>query len=54
MRAVPTGRFRTVMGRFPTGVPGGDHTIGIGAVTAAETREGNPLVWYRGRCEELA
>ena len=31
-------------------IPGGDHTIGIGAVTAAETaaHEGEPLVWYRG------
>jgi len=31
-------------------IPGGDHTIGIGAVTAAETgRSGEPLIWYRGR-----
>jgi 3-hydroxy-9,10-secoandrosta-1,3,5(10)-triene-9,17-dione monooxygenase reductase component len=30
-------------------VPGGDHTIGIGAVTAAEIAgEGPPLIWYRG------
>jgi flavin reductase (DIM6/NTAB) family NADH-FMN oxidoreductase RutF len=30
-------------------IPGGDHTIGIGAVTAAETEQaGDPLVWYRG------
>jgi flavin reductase (DIM6/NTAB) family NADH-FMN oxidoreductase RutF len=29
-------------------VPGGDHTIGIGAVTAAESGSGEPLVWYRG------
>jgi 3-hydroxy-9,10-secoandrosta-1,3,5(10)-triene-9,17-dione monooxygenase reductase component len=30
-------------------IPGGDHTIGIGAVTAAETANaGAPLVWYRG------
>ena len=30
-------------------VPGGDHTIGIGAVTAAEkAAERNPLIWYRG------
>jgi 3-hydroxy-9,10-secoandrosta-1,3,5(10)-triene-9,17-dione monooxygenase reductase component len=30
-------------------VPGGDHTIGIGAVTAAEiAAEGPPLMWYRG------
>jgi 3-hydroxy-9,10-secoandrosta-1,3,5(10)-triene-9,17-dione monooxygenase reductase component len=30
-------------------VPGGDHTIGIGAVTAAEKAvERNPLIWYRG------
>jgi flavin reductase (DIM6/NTAB) family NADH-FMN oxidoreductase RutF len=30
-------------------IPAGDHTIGIGAVTAAEkAREGRPLIWYRG------
>ena len=30
-------------------IPGGDHTIGIGAVTAAEAaREAEPLLWYRG------
>jgi flavin reductase (DIM6/NTAB) family NADH-FMN oxidoreductase RutF len=30
-------------------IPGGDHTIGIGAVTAAETgQEDAPLIWYRG------
>ena len=31
-------------------VPGGDHTIGIGAVEAAEAGPGgDPLVWFRGR-----
>jgi 3-hydroxy-9,10-secoandrosta-1,3,5(10)-triene-9,17-dione monooxygenase reductase component len=31
-------------------VPGGDHTIGIGRVEAAETgSRADPLVWYRGR-----
>jgi flavin reductase (DIM6/NTAB) family NADH-FMN oxidoreductase RutF len=30
-------------------IPGGDHTIGIGAVTAAEfAGEADPLLWYRG------
>jgi flavin reductase (DIM6/NTAB) family NADH-FMN oxidoreductase RutF len=30
-------------------IPGGDHTIGIGAVTAAETAHaGEPLIYYRG------
>lgn len=32
-------------------IPGGDHTIGIGAVTAAEmtqNRPPRPLIWYRG------
>src|SRR5688572_22944498 len=29
-------------------VPGGDHTIGIGAVAAMGHGEGPPLVWYRG------
>jgi 3-hydroxy-9,10-secoandrosta-1,3,5(10)-triene-9,17-dione monooxygenase reductase component len=36
-------------------VPGGDHTIGIGAVRAAETGAGNdPLVWFRGGYGGLA
>jgi flavin reductase (DIM6/NTAB) family NADH-FMN oxidoreductase RutF len=30
-------------------IPGGDHTIGIGAVIAAEkASERDPLIWYRG------
>ena len=30
-------------------IPGGDHTIGIGAVIAAEkATELDPLIWYRG------
>ena len=29
-------------------LPGGDHTIGIGAVTAVGHDEGAPLVWFRG------
>jgi 3-hydroxy-9,10-secoandrosta-1,3,5(10)-triene-9,17-dione monooxygenase reductase component len=30
-------------------IPGGDHAIGIGAVTAAEfAGEAEPLIWYRG------
>jgi 3-hydroxy-9,10-secoandrosta-1,3,5(10)-triene-9,17-dione monooxygenase reductase component len=29
-------------------VPGGDHVIGIGAVTAAEIGAGEPLVWHGG------
>jgi flavin reductase (DIM6/NTAB) family NADH-FMN oxidoreductase RutF len=29
-------------------LPGGDHTIGIGAVTAMGHDEGEPLLWYRG------
>jgi flavin reductase (DIM6/NTAB) family NADH-FMN oxidoreductase RutF len=29
-------------------VPGGDHTIGIGAVDAAEAGGGDPLLYYRG------
>jgi len=35
-------------------VPGGDHTIGIGAVTAAEISGGEPLIWYRGGYRTLA
>jgi flavin reductase (DIM6/NTAB) family NADH-FMN oxidoreductase RutF len=31
-------------------IPAGDHTIGIGAVEAAEAgQEGPPLLWFRGR-----
>jgi flavin reductase (DIM6/NTAB) family NADH-FMN oxidoreductase RutF len=29
-------------------VPGGDHTIGIGAVESAEAGDGTPLIWFRG------
>jgi 3-hydroxy-9,10-secoandrosta-1,3,5(10)-triene-9,17-dione monooxygenase reductase component len=29
-------------------VPAGDHTIGIGAVEAAEAGDGEPLLWFRG------
>ena len=29
-------------------LPGGDHTIGVGAVLAMGHDEGEPLVWYRG------
>jgi flavin reductase (DIM6/NTAB) family NADH-FMN oxidoreductase RutF len=29
-------------------LPGGDHTIGIGAVTHGEARAGEPLLWFRG------
>jgi flavin reductase (DIM6/NTAB) family NADH-FMN oxidoreductase RutF len=29
-------------------IPGGDHTIGIGAVEAAEAGTGEPLLWFRG------
>ena len=29
-------------------VPGGDHTIGIGAVESAEAGDGAPLIWFRG------
>ncbi len=36
-------------------VPGGDHTIGIGAVQAAELGPpGDPLVWFRGTYGGLA
>jgi flavin reductase (DIM6/NTAB) family NADH-FMN oxidoreductase RutF len=34
--------------------PGGDHTIGIGAVTDMHSDEhGSPLVWHRGRYVDL-
>jgi flavin reductase (DIM6/NTAB) family NADH-FMN oxidoreductase RutF len=29
-------------------IPGGDHTIGIGAVESAEAGQGEPLLWLRG------
>ena len=34
--------------RLETLVAGGDHTIGIGAVEAAEAGSGEPLLWFRG------
>ena len=33
---------------------GGDHTIFVGRVVAAERREGEPILFYRGRFTELA
>jgi 3-hydroxy-9,10-secoandrosta-1,3,5(10)-triene-9,17-dione monooxygenase reductase component len=35
-------------------VPGGDHTIGIGAVTAMGHADGEPLVFYRGAYRSLS
>ena len=35
-------------------LPGGDHVIGIGAVTAASERDGDPLLWYRSAFGKLA
>jgi flavin reductase (DIM6/NTAB) family NADH-FMN oxidoreductase RutF len=35
-------------------VPGGDHTVGIGAVRAMGHGEGEPLVWYRGAYTSVA
>ena len=34
-------------------LPGGDHTIGIGAAVQMGHREGRPLVWYRGSYTSL-
>jgi flavin reductase (DIM6/NTAB) family NADH-FMN oxidoreductase RutF len=34
--------------------PGGDHTIGVGAVTAMGHGTGEPLVFYRGEYRRLA
>jgi flavin reductase (DIM6/NTAB) family NADH-FMN oxidoreductase RutF len=35
-------------------LPGGDHVIGIGAVTTGSEREGAPLLWYRSGYGRLA
>jgi flavin reductase (DIM6/NTAB) family NADH-FMN oxidoreductase RutF len=35
-------------------LPGGDHTIGIGAVIDGEASEGEPLVFFRGGYAALA
>ena len=35
-------------------LPGGDHVIVIGAVESLGEREGNPLIWERGRYTRLA
>jgi len=34
--------------------PGGDHTIGVGVVTAMGFGEGDPLIFYRGAYHALA
>ena len=34
-------------------IAGGDHTIALGAVTAAEAGSGAPLIFYRGAYERL-
>lgn len=34
--------------RVAAALPGGDHTIFIGEVLAADAREGTPLLYYRG------
>lgn len=34
-------------------IPGGDHTIGIGAVLGLDHAGGEPLVWFRGRYRAL-
>lgn len=34
--------------RVTAALPGGDHTIFVGEVLAADAREGTPLVYYRG------
>lgn len=35
-------------------IPGGDHTIGIGAVTDMDHADGEPLVFYRGSYRSLS
>jgi flavin reductase (DIM6/NTAB) family NADH-FMN oxidoreductase RutF len=35
-------------------LPGGDHLIGVGEVTALQSNDGEPLVWFRGTYRELA
>ena len=35
-------------------LPGGDHTIGIGAVTALDAADGDPLLFWRGAYRDLA
>jgi len=34
--------------------PGGDHTIGVGAVTEMDHGPGEPLIYYRGEYRNLA
>jgi 3-hydroxy-9,10-secoandrosta-1,3,5(10)-triene-9,17-dione monooxygenase reductase component len=46
---VLTGAIAWVGCRLERLVPGGDHTIGIGAVEAAEAGGGEPLLFHRGR-----
>ena len=45
---VVAGTLAWVGCRLERVIPAGDHTIGIGAVEAAEAGEGEPLLWFRG------
>ena len=43
----------TIECRIVQQVPGGDHTIFIGEVTAAATRPGKPLIYYRSGYHQI-
>jgi flavin reductase (DIM6/NTAB) family NADH-FMN oxidoreductase RutF len=41
------GTIATIECRLHDTLPGGDHTIYVGEVVSAETREGKPLMYFR-------
>jgi len=54
-RSVPLigGALTTIECNVTEQLPGGDHTIFVGEVVAVETREGAPLVYYRGAYHDI-
>ena len=47
------GTVATIECRLRESLPGGDHTIYVGEVVAVETREGNPLLYFRAGYHRL-
>jgi flavin reductase (DIM6/NTAB) family NADH-FMN oxidoreductase RutF len=48
------GALATLECRIAARHPGGDHEIVVGEVLAASSRDGDPLIYYRGRYGRLA
>jgi len=48
-----TGALTTLECAVQSQVPGGDHSIFIGEVVGAQTREGSPLIYFRSGYREM-